>query len=97
MTERTVYYDNGNVRMVWEFYAGCVYLHLKVSKWAPSVYRLMRNKWPEIKSILRTIGYRRIHAFYKDSNSTMDNFARRFGFRETKRGGGIVYMEADNA
>lgn len=83
--------------MVLEFYAGAVFVHLRVRRWAPSVLRLMRSRWPEIRAFLRSLGFARIHAFYRASNQTMPAFSSRFGFRELRRNAEWVLMECANA
>lgn len=84
-------------RMVLEFYAGSVFVHLKVHKWAPSVMRLMRERWHEIKALLRAMGFARIHAFGYAANATLPTFASRFGFREIRRTEEWILLECPNA
>ena len=94
---RATFHDDGNTRMVLEFYCDRVYVHLRVRRWGPEVLRLMRARWPGIKQLLHEVGYVKINAFYRESNKLMPKFAGMFGFKEIKRAGGFVMMEVENA
>lgn len=97
MSEKTVIYDDGNMRFVLDFWRDKVFVHFRIDRWTGKALRTSRSIWPEIKAMLRNLNYKTIHAYYAEATADVGRLAEKFGFSEVKRKNGWVLMEVQNA
>lgn len=90
MSEKVVLYDDGNMRVVAEFWRRNVYMHFRILRWTLASLRRCASGIHDLDMMMRSIGHEEIHAYFHDHNSHVARLARMFGFFEYARGGGFI-------
>lgn len=95
--ERYVFYSDERARCVIDFLRGRAFLHLEVRKFGVETLLEIRARWPALKVILKTVGFKIIYAYAPEENAEkLLRFAKPFGFIEIKRRGGLILMGVNN-
>jgi hypothetical protein len=89
----TLYQDEvANCRL--EFFRKRVFLHLSFNKPFEGM-RKAKKIWPELKLMLRNMGYKQMNVIIPDGDEKLYKFERHFGFVEKRRGKGLILMEQE--
>lgn len=74
-----------------EFFRRMAFIHL-VFRLPMDGMRAARALFPEVKAMLRNLGYRFVHVIIPEGDQKLYRFEEKFGFREVKRHGGFILM-----
>lgn len=83
--EKVLMFDDGNVRLVAEFWKRDVFIHVRVKKWSKSVRAMMLARWVAMRLALNSVKKGEVYAYFSASDPRLPRFARLFGFFEIKR------------
>ena len=86
--------DNELGTLKLEFNSGMAFLHLIFRKPMDGL-RVARERFPDVKVILRMLGYRRVHVAIPEGDYALYRFETSFGFRECRRAGGNILMHQE--
>ncbi len=81
--------ERGTVRL--EFNRRMVFLHLILRKPMEGL-RAVRALFPDLKGILRALGYQKVNVIIPEGDEKLYRFERMMGFAETRRHGGQILM-----
>ncbi len=86
--------DDERGTLKFEFFRGLAFLHL-VFRLPLAGMRAARDLFPEVKRILRAVGYERVHVIIPEGDERLYRFECAFGFSEVRRYKGQIIMAQD--
>lgn len=93
--ESHVFYDDDRARVVFEFWRGKAFIHMTIKQSGIGIMRELRARWPDVKAILKAIGFDVVYAYSLEILAEQwVRFMRPLGFTEVRRKNGLVLMEA---
>ena len=95
--ERYTFYDGPLGTLIAEFFKGKAFLHLSLKAGSVDAVRKARDLFPEVKAILRAIGFKDVYAYNRETETKWQKFMAGFGFTERRRRDGWVLMGVSNA
>lgn len=96
MTEWHTYWDDDIVRVRLEFFKRQAHLHVDLRKPIAGM-KLLREKFPELKAMLRNIGHRFVYVLIPEGDEKLYKFEKLFGFEERRRGQGHILMRQETS
>lgn len=85
------FYDGDIARVRVEFYKRKAWVHIVFKRWGMDAMRELRARFPEMLSILRTIGFVEVYAFNKPDEKWA-RFVAMLGFKESHCNNGYTIV-----